>query len=314
MRQGFFASGLTLYKKRQTGLLPLLSGLGLSLAIAATSAQAAHEKVDEMPLWTLDLGLSAITIDSYPGADYNRVLVFPFPNFRLNSPYLQSSGSGVNARILNSEKLDIGLTLGGSIPTKTKHLDARNDRDMPDLDPTVEMGLGLRYTPVKTHNWELVTSFPLRKATGIAFDDQDEFWKVHKPLDLGWSFSPRIILIRHIKIDDVKHEIDIEVGSRYATQQNMNFFYGVDDKLALSPADIFVADEGLVNHWATIGWVRKYDRWRFSIAGEYQDMHDAENIDSPLLEVKDSWFGFVILSYSFAQSEVMVQQNNELRQ
>ena len=314
MRQWLLISSLKEFCDKQTGLVFLLSGLCFACIVFAVPVQAAHEKVDEAPLWTLDLGLSAISINSYPGSDYNRVLVFPFPNFRLNSPYLQSSGSGVNAPILNSDKLDIGLTLGGSIPTKTKHLDARNDRDMPDLDPTLEIGLGLRYTPIKTHAWELVTSFPLRKATGVAFEDQDEPWKIRKPLDLGWSFSPRVTLIRHLKIKDVKHEIDFEVGSRYATQQNMNFFYGVDEQFALNPADVFVAKEGLVNHWATIGWVRKRDRWRFSIAAEYQDMHDAENVKSPLIEVRDSWFGFVIISYSFAQSNVMVQQNNELRQ
>src|SRR5690606_20509041 len=122
-------------------------------------------------------------------------------------------------------------------------------RNMPDLDPTVEVGLGLRYIPVRTDAWELKTQFPLRKATGIAYKDQDEMWKMHKPVDLGWTFSPRATLTRFIQRDDVRHEIDFEVGSRWATQQNMNYFYGVEAQYTINLEPAYDAQEGLVNHW-----------------------------------------------------------------
>lgn len=300
--------------------LAFISMLMVVAVLVSTSAQAQdvreynyHTHSSEVPLWMIDGNLALISLTAYPGADFSRNLLIPFPNFRLNSPYLQSSGGGVNARLLNSDKVDLGLTLSASIPTKTKHLDARKDRDMPDLDPTVEAGLGLRYIPISNSDWEIKTQFPVRKATGIGFQDQDEFWKIHKPLDLGWTFSPRITFTRFFEVDNVRHEIDFEVGSKYATQQNMNFFYGIDEQFALPGETGFVAEEGLVNHWVELGWVRKHNRWRFSISAEYQDMHNAENLLSPLLEVKDSWFGFIILTYSFAQSDLMVRQDSEYK-
>jgi outer membrane scaffolding protein for murein synthesis (MipA/OmpV family) len=292
------------FKKRSSAIILLVS---ISLVFALNS----KAQSEEVPLWLLDGSIAAISLDAYPGSSFQRTVVFPFPNFRLNSPYLQSSGGGVNARLFNSDKFDLGMTFGASIPTKTKHLDARKDRDMPDLDPTLEVGLGLRYIPFKTNAWELKSQFPLRKATGIAYQDQDELWKMHKPLDLGWTFSPRVTLTHFIQRGDVKHEIDFEVGSKLATQQNMNFFYGVEDQFTINGEDPFVAEEGLMNNWVELGWVRKRDKWRFSISAEYVDLHDAENKLSPLVEETDSWFGFIILTYTFAQSELMVEQDSE---
>lgn len=294
-----------MFQRIQSLLLVLLASFPLGF-----SSQAYGE---EVPLWLIDGSIAAISLDAYPGSSFKRNVVVPFPNFRLNSPYLQSSGGGVNARLFNSDKLDLGLTFSASIPTKTKHLDARKDRSMPDLDPTVEVGLGLRYLPYKTDSWELKTQFPVRKATGIAYEDQDEFWKIHEPLDLGWTFSPRITLTRFLRTGDVRHEIDFEIGSKLATQQNMNFFYGVDNQYALAGESAFVAEEGLVNHWVELGWVRKRGLWRFSISAEYIDLHKAKNVLSPLVEEKNSWFGFMILTYTFAESNLMVKQDYEYK-
>src|SRR5690606_2350005 len=122
-------------------LLNLLHNVSLNKNKKLASLVLAHAlvigfslpvKSEEVPLWEIDGNLSAISLDAYPGSSYNRTIVFPFPNFRLNSPYLQSSGGGVNARILNSEKLDIGLSMSGSLPTKNKHLEVRQERNMPD--------------------------------------------------------------------------------------------------------------------------------------------------------------------------------------
>jgi outer membrane scaffolding protein for murein synthesis (MipA/OmpV family) len=283
----------------------------ISICTIITISFSASAKSEEVPLWLLDANLTAISIDAYPGSNFNRLLVLPFPNFRLNSPYLQTSGAGVNARILNSDKLDIGLTMSASIPTKTKELDVRNDRSMPDLDPTIEIGLGLKYTPIKTAAWELYSQFPVRKATGIGLADQNELWKLQKPIDLGWTFSPRISLTRSFQKEDVTHEIDFEVGAKYATKQNMNYFYGIESQFAINGEGEFIAEQGLMNTWVELGWVRKRAKWRFSVSAEYVDLHKAQNLDSPLLVVKDSWVGFMILTYTFAQSDLMVEQDSE---
>lgn len=303
-------------------LLNLLHNVSLNKNKKLASLVLAHAlvigfslpvKSEEVPLWEIDGNLSAISLDAYPGSSYNRTIVFPFPNFRLNSPYLQSSGGGVNARILNSEKLDIGLSMSGSLPTKNKHLEVRQERNMPDLDPTIEVGLGLKYVPFRDDNWEFKSQLPLRKSTGLAYEDQDELWRIHKPVDLGWTLSPRVTLTRFFQVDDVRHEIDFEVGSMLATQQNMNYFYGVESQFALPGESAFDAERGLVNNWVELGWVRKRERWRFSISAEYQDMHSAKNKLSPLFEEKDSWFGFIILTYTFAESNLMVEQDSEFK-
>jgi len=301
---------LKLPKKSNSVNLARLGLVTLGLMMLGFSVNA---KSDEVPLWIIDGNISAVSLTAYPGSSYNRTIVFPFPNFTLNSPYLQSSGAGVNARILNSDKLDIGLTMSGSLPVKNKHLDVRKDRDLPDLDPTLEVGLALRYLPFKNTDWELKTQLPLRKATGIGLKDQDELWRMHKPIDLGWTISPRVTLTRFFQKGDVRHEIDFEVGSKFATQQNMNFFYGVESQFALPGESAFDAEQGLVNNWIELGWVRKRDKWRFSISAEYEDMHDAKNIASPLFEEKDSWFGFIILTYQFAHSNLMVEQDSEYK-
>ncbi len=308
-------------KTRMSPLLALLRHIFISLMLLLSSSLLmADGKVDEseedehyevVPLWAIDMNLIVISVDAYPGSDFRRTFGAPVPNFRLNSPYLQSSGGGVNARLFNSDKLDLGLTLSASLPTKNKHLEVREERNLPDLDPTVEVGLGLKYLPYKSKTWELKSQFPVRKATGIGLQDQDELWRIHKPLDLGWTFSPRVTLTRFFEIEDVKHEIDFEVGSKYATQQNMNFFYGVPEGFNLADEDPFIAEEGLVNHWVELGWVRKRGKWRFSVSAEYIDLHDAENVLSPLVERKDSWFGFMILTYTFAESNLMVKQDEE---
>lgn len=279
-----------------------------------------HSVAEEFPLWELNLVGTAVTLEAYPGADFNQVIVLPLPDVKINHPKFQAGRGGLRAKMIDSDRFDFGLSLGGTLPTKSKNIDARDDRDMEDLDPSGEIGVEMKYMLAKKSpwlfekgNWDVAPRLSVRKATAIVLQGHNgtDALKINRLDDIGWTSVPRVSITYNRENAGISHSYDFEFGAKYATEQNMDFYYQLDadNFLADGSDEFFDAQPGLVNSFVEIGYVRRKENWRTSVGVEFKDLGKAENKDSPFVEVDHNVIAWFIVSYSFAQSSVMVEHD-----
>jgi outer membrane scaffolding protein for murein synthesis (MipA/OmpV family) len=277
-------------------------------------------KAEEFPLWELNIVGTAVTLEAYPGADFNQVLVLPLPDLKINHPKFQAGRGGVRAKVFDSDRFDLGLSFGGTLPTKSKEIDARKERDMDDLDPSIEIGGEIKYLVAKEApwlfekgSWDIAPRLSVRKATAIVQKGQEgtDFLKVERLDDIGWTSVPRVSIVYNREHSGIKHAYDLEFGAKYASEQNMDFYYQLEpeDFLAGGSDTFFDAKEGLMNSYLQLGYVRRQQNWRTSVGVEFKDLGKAENKDSPFVEVNHNVIAWFIVSYSFVQSKTMVEHD-----
>lgn len=141
---------------------------------------AAAAGAEPPPLWELGLGGYGLSLPAYRGAIERQNYLVPFPYLQYRGERLRWDRDGGRLRVLGAQRARLDLSLAASPPADTEGDSPR--AGMPDLDPTVELGLQLELLLARGDNrqsWALV--LPVRKVTAI---DSDRLHAV------GWVFSP----------------------------------------------------------------------------------------------------------------------------
>jgi hypothetical protein len=114
----------------------------LLAALLPPQASLGAEDVDR-PLLELGLAGGAGWFPDYPAASQNHVqgIVLPFLIYR--GEVLRSDESGIRGLFLRGERVQLDVSLGGSLPADSD--DNRAREDMPDLDLMGEIGPNLRF-------------------------------------------------------------------------------------------------------------------------------------------------------------------------
>ena len=93
------------------------------------------------PLWELGIGVAGFRFDDYRGSDHTNTYLFPIPFFVYRGPILRADRDGARAILFSGRRVVVDVSLGASVPTKSKDDEAR--RGMPDLAGTFEIGPNL---------------------------------------------------------------------------------------------------------------------------------------------------------------------------
>ncbi len=102
---------------------------------------------EEHPLWELGVGVGAITLPDYRGSDESHTYVLPVPYFVYRGEHLKADRNGVRGMLYDSDKVDLNISISGTIPVHSKDNAAR--RGMADLKPAIEVGpTQARWVPV----------------------------------------------------------------------------------------------------------------------------------------------------------------------
>src|SRR5690606_16187709 len=110
--------------------------LGLLLS---TSAFA----LDEYPLWEAGLGVGALTLPDYRGADARANYVFRLPYFIYRGALFRVDREGAQTLLYKGRRAKFDLSLSAANPAKSDENEARDG--MPDLNPTFEVGPRFTY-------------------------------------------------------------------------------------------------------------------------------------------------------------------------
>ena len=111
----------------------------LTLLLAGMTPAQAELK----PEWELGLGVAAIDFPLYRGAVERRSYLLPAPYVQYRGKFLQVDRDRVRGLLFRSDRVELDVSLNGAVPVSSQDSEAR--RDMPDLDPTLELGPSLNF-------------------------------------------------------------------------------------------------------------------------------------------------------------------------
>ena len=157
------------------------------LAVPATACAllaALPAAAEPLPLWEAGLGVAAVTLPDYRGADSSQTYVLPAPYFVYRGEFLKADRNGVRSTLFNTERVELNISLNATLPVSSKNNTVR--QGMASLRPTVELGptLSVNLWKADSGGMKLDLRTPLRTAVTIE----------SSPRQIGWLFAPNLNL------------------------------------------------------------------------------------------------------------------------
>ncbi len=153
-----------------------------ALLSGAASLSIAQEK--DLPLWEVGGGATFLRVPDYRGSEDVRNYVLPIPWFVYRGEIFRADRDGARARLFDSERVKVHLSVSGSVPVDSDRNRAREG--MEDLSPLFELG-----PVVNVHLWrtdDRRAALDLRLPVRAAFTFRDGVRNV------GYVFGPLINL------------------------------------------------------------------------------------------------------------------------
>lgn len=186
----------------------LRSALTMAVALCSAWAFAA-----ERPLWELGLGVAPVSMQDYRGSDQRHAYVLPLPYIVYRGDFLQIDRQKVRGLLYRTDRVELDISLFGSVPVKSERNTAR--QGMPDLDPTVEVGPMLSVLLSREKQRQLTLKLPVRQVLAV------DGLRLNRA---GVIFSPALSL--DLKLDN-NWNAGLSGGPIYGSRQYHDYFYGV---------------------------------------------------------------------------------------
>lgn len=223
-----------------------------------------------LPLWEAGIfGGTAVT-PAYPGASERsaRSLALPFLIYR--GEVLRADRSGVGARLLNTERVELDVGFALSLPARSDDVAAR--AGMPDLKSLLEFGPRLKVLLAEpSHDSRLRFELPLRAPVELGHGFQRQ----------GLVFEPRLVL----ETADAggKWQADANLGAVFGNAALNRYFYEVAPQYATATRPAYQAGGGLMMTRLGVSLSRRLSPdWRVFGFTRYDNYTHAANRDSPL--------------------------------
>jgi outer membrane scaffolding protein for murein synthesis (MipA/OmpV family) len=242
----------------------------LALMAPATAQQLAPTPAPDLPLWEVGLFGGAATTPAYPGADDHstRALVLPLLIYR--GKVLRADRSGIGARLINTERVELDLGFALSLPARSDDVAAR--AGMPDLNSLLEFGPRLKVllaepTPTSRVRLELPLRVPLELGNGFRRQ--------------GLVFEPRVVF--ETRDTSGKWQADANLGAVFGNARLNQYFYEVAPQYANATRPAYQATGGLMMTRLGLSLSRRVSPdWRVFCFARYDNYTHAANRDSPL--------------------------------
>jgi outer membrane scaffolding protein for murein synthesis (MipA/OmpV family) len=264
----------------------------LALATALPLAAGAEPK----PRWELGAGATGLRLPDYRGSDESRSYVFPFPFFVYRGKVLRADREGLRGVLLESERVELDLSLAGSLPVDSDKNRAR--QGMPDLDPVLEIGpkLNLTLWRDRPKDRRLDLRFAVR---GVIATDlrhtQDAGYVLHP--HLYYDFRPDL---------GGKWDASAQLGPLYGSRRNHQYYYGVDPQFATPERPAYAAGGGYSGLAAAGSLRRRFRGFWVGAFARYDALQGAAFEASPLVKRSRSFAAGVAFAWVFAESKELV--------
>jgi outer membrane scaffolding protein for murein synthesis (MipA/OmpV family) len=242
----------------------------LVLMSPAIAQQQPSTPAPDLPLWEIGLFGGAASTPAYPGAEDHstRALALPFLIYR--GKVLRADRSGIGARLINTERVELDLGFALSLPARSDDIAAR--AGMPDLNSLLEFGPRLKVLLAEpTATSRVRMELPLR----VPLELKNSFRRQ------GLVFEPRVVF----ETGDTggKWQADANLGAVFGNGRLNRYFYEVEPQYATAARPAYQAKGGLMMTRLGLSLSRRLSPdWRVFGFTRYDNYTHAENRDSPL--------------------------------
>jgi outer membrane protein len=246
------------------------------------------------PLWELGAGLAGFRFDDYRGSDHTNTYVLPIPFFAYRGPFLRADRDGARAILFSGHRVVVDVSLGASVPTKSKDDEAR--RGMPDLAGTFEIGPNfvIDLWQATNRKLKLELRLPIREAITLE----------RSPRAIGLTFSPNLNL--DISGLPGKGNLGLLAGPLFADQRYHQYFYSVAPEFATASRPAYEAPGGYAGWRATTAFSRRFGNAWLGAFVRYDNLHGAGFAPSPLVRKETTVTAGFGISWIFATSSQRV--------
>ena len=268
----------------------------IALAAATLAAMTHAARAAEFPLWEAGAGVAVLDFPDYRGSDERHTLVLPIPYLVYRGEFFKADRESLRGQFYKDERLDLHLSVNGSIPVNSSNNSAR--QGMPDLDPTLEIGPNLTVSLLRSDTVHLNLRFPLRAV--IATD----LSHVH---DEGWVFQPQVNVDFYDLFPGPGWNLGFAAGPLYGNSRYHNYFYGVAPQFATPERPAYEAGAGYGGVQFIAALSKRYPSYWVGGFVRADSLSGAVFENSPLVRQKDSIAAGVAFAWIFGRSQELVE-------
>ncbi len=267
-----------------------------AIAAAATTALPHAALAAELPLWEAGAGVAVLDFPDYRGSDERHTMVLPIPYLVYRGEFLKADRESLRGQFYKDDRFDLHLSVNGSIPVDSADNSAR--RDMPDLDPTLEIGPNLAVTLKRTDTMHLSLRLPLRAVIAT---------NLSHARDQGWVFQPQVNVDFYDLFPGPGWNLGFAAGPLYASRRYHNYFYGVAPQFATQQRPAYEAGAGYAGMQFIAALSKRYSSFWVGGFVRADTLSGAVFEDSPLVRQKDSFAAGIAFAWVFGRSQKLVE-------
>lgn len=263
------------------------------IAIAPFGARAG-----EFPLWEAGAGIAVIDFPDYRGSDERQSYVLPIPYFVYRGEILKADREGLRGQFFKSDRLDLHLSLNGSVPVDSTDNSARSG--MPDLDPTLEIGVRLDITLLRKPDRTIEVTLGLPVRTVIATDFSHS-------KNIGWVFEPQFNVDFRDMWPGEGWNIGLSAGPLFGDKRYHNYFYGVAPEFATPQRPAYNAASGYAGSQILGSFSKRFRSYWVGGFIRLDSLTGAEFEDSPLVRQTESFSAGFAIAWILGRSQKTVE-------
>jgi len=266
-------------------------------ALAGTGA-AASARAEQLPLWEAGAGIAAIRFPDYRGSNERQTWVLPYPYIVYRGEFLQADERRVRGLFFRTDRLELDVSINGSVPVDSSENDAR--RGMPDLDGTLEIGpaLNLKLMETADRRTRVELRLPVR---GVFASDFSHVRHV------GWMFQPRVNVDVRDPLGNAGWNLGLLAGPLYSDRRYNRYIYAVEPPYATATRPAYSAGGGYAGIQLIAALSKRYREFWVGGFLKWDTLNGAVFADSPLVRDKQGVAAGFSVAWIFGKSKTLVE-------
>ena len=274
----------------------LRAAWALAGALVAASMPAAAR---EEPLWEAGVGVAALHFPDYRGSSESRTYGLPAPYFVYRGELLKADRHGLRGILFNTDRLDLNLSVGASLPVRSDENRAREG--MPDLDPSIELGPSLEINVWRALDRRAKVDIRLPVRGAITIDRDPRF--------IGTQFFPHVNVDVHDPLGWHGWNLGMLAGPVFTDKRYNKHFYEVRPEFATASRPAYSPGGGFAGTEFIVALSKRFPNFWIGAFARYDTLRGARFEDSPLVTSKRYAAGGIGISWILGKSSQMVRVN-----
>lgn len=249
------------------------------------------------PLWEAGIGLGALDAPDYRGSDVRSTYLLPVPYLVYRGKFLKADRNGVRAALLQSDRMEINLSLNATLPVSSKNNPVR--RGMADLKPTVELGPTADFNLWMSDDRKTKLDFrvPLRAAITLQ----------SSPKHIGWLLAPGLNLSVTDPAGWSGWNLGMAGGPLFSDRRYNSYFYSVGVTEATASRPAYAAAGGYSGTRFTATLSKRFSHYWVGAFVRQDNLAGAIFIDSPLVQRRNGVSAGMAFAWIFGASSTRVE-------